>query len=252
MNIQFERFIGIDYSGAKDAETPLSGIRVFSAQKGSPAYEVRHESGRHWSRLTLAHWLLEQLRMPQPTLVGIDHAFSFPKLFLLRHALRDWEGFLEFFMQHMPTHECSIEELRRQRRLMTEANHALRLCESWTASAKSVFLFDVQGSVAKSTYAGLPWLYLLRKELGEKLFFWPFDGFIPPHRTSVICEVYPALYKRRYKKGDMGLDAFDAYAVVNWMQDMQRRDALSRYFSPPLIASETEIARQEGWILGVV
>jgi len=40
----------------------------------------------------------------------------------------------------------------------------LRLTEQWTATAKSVFLFDVQGSVAKSTFAGLPWLlYLLGK-----------------------------------------------------------------------------------------
>jgi hypothetical protein len=27
-----------------------------------------------------------------------------------------------------------------------------------SATAESVFLFDVQGSVAKSTFAGLPWL----------------------------------------------------------------------------------------------
>jgi hypothetical protein len=38
----------------------------------------------------------------------------------------------------------------------------LRLTERWTATAKSVFLFDVQGSVAKSTFAGLPWLLYLR------------------------------------------------------------------------------------------
>lgn len=34
----------------------------------------------------------------------------------------------------------------------------LRLCERWTSSAKSVFLFDVNGSVAKSTYVGILWL----------------------------------------------------------------------------------------------
>jgi hypothetical protein len=39
----------------------------------------------------------------------------------------------------------------------------LRLTESWTPSAKSVFLFDVQGSVAKSTHAGLQRLRFLRE-----------------------------------------------------------------------------------------
>ena len=35
-----------------------------------------------------------------------------------------------------------------------------RLTERWTAGAKSVFRFDVQGAVAKSTHAGLPWASL--------------------------------------------------------------------------------------------
>jgi len=49
----------------------------------------------------------------------------------------------------------------------------LRLCERWTSSAKSVFHFDVQGSVAKSTHAGIPWLKRLRDEAGERIHFWP-------------------------------------------------------------------------------
>ena len=59
--------------------------------------------------------------------------------------------------------------------------------------AKSVFHFDVPGSVAKSTHAGLPWLLSLRNQCGSKLHFWPFDGWKPPHGRSVIAEVYPAL-----------------------------------------------------------
>jgi hypothetical protein len=34
-------------------------------------------------------------------------------------------------------------------------------------SAKSVFNFDVQGSVAKSTRAGIPWLRFIRQRLGS-------------------------------------------------------------------------------------
>ena len=55
----------------------------------------------------------------------------------------------------------------------------LRLCERWTSSAKSVFLFDVQGAVAKSTHAGIPWLKRMRDEAGDKIPFWPFDGWTP-------------------------------------------------------------------------
>jgi hypothetical protein len=40
--------------------------------------------------------------------------------------------------------------------------------------AKSVFHFDVPGSVAKATHAGLPWLLYLRRQLGTRLHFRPF------------------------------------------------------------------------------
>ncbi len=68
----------------------------------------------------------------------------------------------------------------------------LRLCEQWTATAKSVFRFDVQGSVAKSTHAGLPWLLWLRQmpDSRQRLHFWPFDGFDVPEGKSVIVEAY--------------------------------------------------------------
>ena len=51
-----------------------------------------------------------------------------------------------------------------------------RLTEERTGSANSVFHFDVPGSVAKSTHAGIPWLRYVRRELGEPGRFWPFDG----------------------------------------------------------------------------
>jgi hypothetical protein len=74
----------------------------------------------------------------------------------------------------------------------------LRLTERWTATAKSVFLFDVQGAVAKSTHACLPWLLYLRKQCKQPLHFWPFDGWEVPHGKSVVAEVYPSLWTKRF------------------------------------------------------
>ena len=59
------------------------------------------------------------------------------------------------------------------------------------ASAKSVFHFDVPGSVAKSTHAGLPWLRYLRNQLGDRVHFWPFDGWAIPAGKSAMVKVYP-------------------------------------------------------------
>jgi hypothetical protein len=41
-----------------------------------------------------------------------------------------------------------------------------RLTEERTGRAKSVFHFGVQGSVAKSTHAGIPWLRFIRHAAG--------------------------------------------------------------------------------------
>lgn len=250
--MRFERFIGVDYSGANEPLTPISGLRVYAGSARLMPQEILPEEKRtHWSRATVYQWLREQLCADTPTLIGLDHGFSFPKLFFLRHQLERWDAFLSFFVQKMPSHELSVEALRQQHRLLFEPTAPLRLCEMWTAGAKSVFQFDMQGSVAKSTYAGLPWLHKLRAEFGARLFFWPFDGWQPPSGVHVICEAYPALYKRRYRRGDMKLDAFDAFAIARWMQDMQQREVLHAYFQPPLNAEERALAALEGWILGV-
>jgi hypothetical protein len=60
-----------------------------------------------------------------------------------------------------------------------------RLTEERAGTAKSVFHFDVQGSVAKSTHAGIPWLRFIRQRLGQRIHFLPFDGWeIPPGRSA--------------------------------------------------------------------
>ena len=68
----------------------------------------------------------------------------------------------------------------------TGSSDEFRLTERWTSSAKSVFLFDVQGSVAKSTHAGIPWLKWLREQAGERLHVWPFDGWAIPSEKPVM------------------------------------------------------------------
>jgi hypothetical protein len=55
-----------------------------------------------------------------------------------------------------------------------------RIAESDPGGGKSVFHFDVQGSVAKSTHAGIPWLRFIRQRLGERVHFCPFDGWDVP------------------------------------------------------------------------
>jgi hypothetical protein len=257
----FRRYIGIDYSGAGTADSSCRGLRVYMAEGFGTPEQVQPPSSprRHWTRRVLAEWLCEELRADIPTIVGIDHGFSFPIAYFDRHNLpRDWPSFLTDFQKHWPTHEHNtyIDFIRHGN--MGEGSKRmgdsswLRLTERWTATAKSVFLFDVQGSVAKSTFAGLPWLLYLRSWCKPPIHFWPFDGWEIPEGKSVVAEVYPSLWTRRFPKVGRNGDEQAAYAVAAWSQRADMNGQLKSYFNPPLTPEEREVAAVEGWILGVV
>jgi len=104
----FKRYIGIDYSGAETPTSSLSGLRVYEADQSRPPDEVPPPPSprKYWTRRGIAEWLREQLLMGEPTIFGIDHAFSFPIQYFEMHGLPlDWPSFLEDFRQHWPTHE---------------------------------------------------------------------------------------------------------------------------------------------------
>lgn len=257
----FTRYIGIDYSGAETADSSCKGIRVYVATGSAEPIQVEPPPSprRYWTRRGLAEWLRVELDCDIPTLVGIDHAFSFPLAYFEKYRLSsDWQDFLEDFHHYWPTDapHIYVDFIRygavgNGSKRMGE-NTWLRLTEQWTATAKSVFLFDVQGSVAKSTHAGLPWLLYLRKKCRRPSHFWPFDGWELPPGKSVIAEVYPALWMRRFPKDDRDGDEQAAYAVPAWMQRADRSGSLESFLKPNLTAEELGIAKIEGWLLGVV
>lgn len=258
---KFERYIGIDYSGAETAESSLPNLRAYSASGSSQAQEIPPPPGpkKYWTRRGLAQWLRAELSVGPPTIVGIDHAFSFPLRYFERHRLApDWPRFLDDFQQHWPTDEpnTSVEFVRDgvvgQGSRRDGDSSWLRITEQWTTSAKSVFKFDVQGQVAKSTHAGLPWLRFLRMHGGAKLHFWPFDGWTIPEGKSVVAEAYPSLWMQRFPRQDRNPDQHAAYSVACWLQRADRDGSLGFLLNPPLQPQERTIAEVEGWILGVV
>lgn len=247
----FDRYIGIDYSGAGMPGSRQSGLRVFEAIGSSPPSQVRPARGHNWSRVELAGWLDAELRRPLRTVVGLDHGFSFPMAYMRRNRLSSWDAFLDDLAGHWPTERHDVESLRRGN-ARTGTPDELRLAEAWTAGAKSVFLFDVQGSVAKSTHAGLAWIRALHRAV-PGLMFWPFDGRMPATGQSVVAEVYPSLFRRRYARVEgEGNDEHDARSVCTWLRERDGLGLLAPYFEPRLSEEEARVAELEGWILGVM
>ena len=256
----FARYIGIDYSGAETPTSSLNGLRVYQADRAKPPKEVLPPPSprKYWTRRGIAEWLVERLSEDPPTLVGIDHGFSFPLRYFEAHRLPpDWLAFLDDFQRHWPTDgdRVYVDFIRDgavgQGAERTGNPRWRRLTEIRARAAKSVFHFDVQGQVAKSTHAGLPWLLYLRRQLGDRVHVWPFDGWQIPAGRSAAAEVYPALWKHGFPQEGRTPDQQDAYAVAAWLGQADLDGRLQEFLAPSLTPPERTIAEVEGWILGV-
>ena len=223
-----------------------------------------------WDRKRLAKWLVERLKEPVATLVGIDHAFSFPidyfNHYNIAHA--NWDRFLEDFRKCWQTdgNDVSVRH-RYYEQIECLMKGELDDCRfgrgDWfrltdPVEAKSVFNFlTKQGDVAHSPHAGLPWLRYIRRKLrkaGVKVHFWPFDGWTVGECRSVVVEVYPALYHPLFVKETAGCNNThyrDAYSIARWMSVEDGKCLLRTHFKPNLNAKGCARAKREGWILGV-
>lgn len=260
----FDRYIGIDYSGARGPSDPVTGLQVYVATPGlapqcqRPPSTIMSEASsasQNWSRRGLCAWLVSELSKPTRTIVGIDHGFSFPDKYFEVNGLSGlWPEFLEDFCRHWSTETESVNAIR-DRAAGTHRERSgdpgwLRLTERRATPAKSVFNFHGAG-VAFSTHAGLPWLRRLRAELAQLVHFWPFDDWEVAAGKSVVAEVYPSLWRAIYAPEDRKGDAHDAFCVAAWLRDTDAAGYLPKYFDPLLSDGERRQARREGWILGV-
>lgn len=194
---------------------------------------------------------------PNPK-AGITPCISFPLRYFQVHRLEpDWPAFLDDFQKHWPTDaEHTYVEFVREGLWgngAARSGSALwrRIAEE-RAGAKSVFHFDVPGSVAKSTHAGLPWLRYLRNQLRNRVHFWPFDGWGIPAGNSVVCEVYPSMWSKSHPREGRTPDQHDAYVAASWLRQADMDGSLGNFLKPLLLPGERRAALVEGWILGVI
>ena len=173
--IAFDLYVGIDYSGAQTPTSRLAGLQVYAARPGVPGTErwssatpSNNRQHVNWTRREIAERLRDEVGRGTRFLAGIDHAFSFPRSYFQRYGLDTWPTFLADFVAHWPTHLDHVYvdavrdgSLHRHGKapapgLRVRSAREFRLTERWTSSAKSVFQLDGQGTVGKSTHAGIP------------------------------------------------------------------------------------------------
>ena len=96
----FKAYIGIDYSGIETPNSNLKGLRLYQGTRETFPGEVLPPLSprKYWTRRGIAEYLAERLAPSVPTILGIDHGFSFPLRYSEVYRLAaDRPHFLEDF-----------------------------------------------------------------------------------------------------------------------------------------------------------
>ena len=147
----FDRYIGVDYSGAETPSSSLRGLRMYIADRVLMPVEVPPPLGprKYWTRRGIAERLVELLSEGRPTLVGIDHGFSFPLQYFEQHHLPlDWPSFLDDFQRHWPTDGDIYVDFVRDGSSGREIPSLLATW--WTKSGREIAYFTEDGALSSS------------------------------------------------------------------------------------------------------
>jgi len=79
--------------------------------------------------------------------------------------------------------------------------------------------------------------------LGDRVHFWPFDGWDIPAGRSVVAEVYPVLWSRGFSREDRTADQHDAFSAAAWLRRADLDGTLADFFKPSLEPNKLPIAK---------
>ena len=208
--MSFRRFVGVDWSGAKQARQ--SGIQVAEIEIGetSPRLIPPPADGK-WSRSDVMDYIAE-LR-DKPTLVGIDFAFSIPwanGILRARHGVTDARSLWALIDRicHAAPHLyagpvwCATDSPFRPYIFHHQSGHRgalynrknLREVDRREGNAISIYHM-VGPQVGAGSFAGMRMLHQLTASHGDRVSIWPFD-IVDSSKTTIV-EIYPSFFYRK-------------------------------------------------------
>jgi hypothetical protein len=212
---------------------------------------------KYWTRRGVAEWLVERAAEDAPTLVGIDHGFSFPLRYFELHGLMpDWPAFLDDFQHHWPTDEdiyvdfhrslhVEIKDRFRGRAFLGQPPpariaHARRtVAHRAVADGRNPPMPAFPGCASFASGAAS------RPISGRSM-----AGIFRPNAQRWV-EVYPSLWSGKFVREERNGDQHDAYSAAAWMHRADLDGSLAAFLNPSLATLERAVAQVEGWILGV-
>jgi len=282
---RFERFVAIDWSGAKGARH--KGIAVAACEVGDDAPALVMAPDGIWSRTEVADWLVCAAK-EKLTLFGFD--FSFAPPFMARGGYLpgdavpetgpDFWAYVERICDDADLGAASLLESAHRRHFYFGKADGVkadfmhnRVCEAHYnagGGGKPSTVYDAIGAaqVAKASFAGMRLLHRVRPHVPV----WPFDSL--PTQGSLVVEIYTSIAARAagrpkgrtkmrglaalndallmldcapYGKAVPDDHATDALLTAAWMRGAAGRTEL---WTPPTL--DMQIAATEGWTFGVI
>ncbi len=271
VDADFDRYIGIDWSGA--AQPGYAGVAVASCAAGRAAPALVSPPGKTWTRAAVLEWLQRELARPQRLLVGFDFAFALPGDGRPAPAL--WA--------EIDTRCAADGDLLGSRysagdsRFWTAGpqppgwNAQPRATESACRDAglgnpQTPFQLIGAKQVGKGALAGMRLLHRLEADDHERVAIWPFDTAAGRDRRSVVCEIYPRLFIRQAGLGNAklrsredlnhALNGLASIGLARGSFDDHQCDALVTAAGLRHAAADPALwaagdRQPEGWIFGV-
>jgi hypothetical protein len=279
MTERFDCFVGIDWSGDKNAWQKGLKIAVADPGRDAPRLVDCQDRKSGWSRTEAMRWIEDNFQ-DKRALIGLDFAFGFPPIALAASVTLDWDYVEEicepcpnfyggsFFRpparphSHLvnspwlPRHSYSADLLR-----MTD----IVAMETVGARPQSIFNAVGPAQVGPSSISGMRALRSLQRNCGDRIAIWPFSKM--SRAGSIIVEIFPRYFPLSKRKNakladhdrlNAALAAFDSDEVRLAPKSEDEGDALLsaaalRSLSPQesLFRLPDQSIRSQGWIFGV-
>ena len=283
----FDRFVGVDWSGAQGRA--YSGIAVAACGAGNGAPVLVQPPARRWRRSDFVDWVVAQANDDRRMLVGIDCAFALPAamatgLLGTNYSAASLWAYIDALCASADDYYGGGFALHEAHRHLfwhsgprppdfaehhRAGEHACRL--AGLGSPESSLKLVGARQVGKGGLAGMRVLAALKKQLGAAFAVWPFD---PVDRARIVCvELYPRLFMRMAGHGNAKVRSGEALnrclaalgsdpaTVTEETLVDHDTDALVAAAGLRLIAGDAAVwspagldslaIRAEGWIFGV-
>lgn len=273
----FERWVGIDWSGAGTNQTRVN-LAICDDPGTGPRIVLPAGKSRRWTRDEVYDWLLGVLHPESPrAIVGLDAALGYPVgTALALTGAESWRGLVAELARELDLHGTAraaahaindrfkdggpfrFDDSRNDRRFYLNHDVAyFRQGDLITPQCISAFYMGSGAAVGFHTITALATLSRLMDAREEGLVdfhVWPQEG-LKPRAVHVIAETYPALYSPAKTPSSVELngDEEDAWKIAEWLRNHSTQDifeipdlACGRHTNVDL---ETQLL-VEGWILG--